>query len=47
MLIILRVVELVEMFFYSVICGDIGINLDVVEKYFNFVLYFGKIWNCG
>jgi hypothetical protein len=32
---------------YSVTCGDIGVQVERVERYLETVLYLGKTWNCG
>jgi hypothetical protein len=34
--------EIAEMPLYSVTCGDIGIEVEKVEKYLQTVLYLGK-----
>jgi hypothetical protein len=41
------VAEIAEMPLYSVTCGDIGIQVEQVERYLETVLYLGKTWNCG
>jgi hypothetical protein len=41
------VAEIAEMPLYSVTCGDIGIQVEQVERYLQTVLYLGKKWNCG
>ncbi|KAH7346227.1 hypothetical protein BKA65DRAFT_585104 [Rhexocercosporidium sp. MPI-PUGE-AT-0058] len=40
------VAEIAEMPLYSVTCGDIGIEVEMVEQYLQKVLYLGKTWNC-
>lgn len=40
------VAELAEMPLYRVTCGDIGTNVEAVEKYLQTILYLGNTWNC-
>lgn len=40
------VAEIAKMPLYRVTCGDIGTNMEAVEKYLNTVLHLGKTWNC-
>lgn len=41
------VAEIAEKPLYRVTCGDIGTDVDEVERYLETVLYLGKTWNCG
>lgn len=40
------VAELTEKPLYRIACGDIGTNVEDVEKYLDSVLYIGTIWKC-
>ena len=41
------VADLVEKPLYKVTCGDISAKPEEAEKYFEFVLYLGKTWDCS
>lgn len=41
------VAELAEKPLYRVTCGDIGTEVDDVERYLEEILSLGKRWDCG
>lgn len=40
------IAEVAERPLYRVTCGDMGTEVEAVEKYLRYVLYLARVWNC-